>query len=95
MGGAAKLLAAMLSARDPRNFTYDEAVTVLRTLGFEPARTKPKGSHRLWRLEVPADNGVRTVHVGLVQAGHGTLKPIYVKKMLEVLLQNHLISKQA
>jgi hypothetical protein len=67
---------------------------VLRSLGFEPSRTKPKGSHRLWRREIVTDTGKQSVYVGLVDAGHGTLKPVYVKKMLEVLLQNHLIEAQ-
>lgn len=84
----------MLRAREPRGFTYEDAATVLRSLGFEPSRTKPKGSHRLWRRELATDNGMQTVYVGLVQSGHGTLKPVYVKKMLEVLLHNHLIEAQ-
>ena len=74
MGGAKKLLAAMLRARDPRKFTYEEAATVLRSFGFEPTRTKPKGSHRLWRLEVQTEKGRDSVYVGLVDSGHGTLK---------------------
>lgn len=94
MGGASKLLGAMLRARDPRSFTYDDAATVLRSLGFEPTRTKPKGSHRLWRRELVTETGKQTVYVGLVESGHGTLKPVYIKKMLEVLLHNHLIEGQ-
>ena len=94
MGGAKKLLAAMARARAPRGFTYDEAATVLKSLGFEPTRTKPKGSHRLWRLEVLTEGGRNSIYVGLVDSGHGTLKPEYIKKMVEVLLQNHLIESE-
>jgi len=94
MGNATKLLAAMRRTRDPRGFTYDDAATVLRSLGFEPARTKPRGSHRLWRLEVTRPEGRHSVYVGLVEKGHGSMKPEYIKKMLEILLLNHLIVDQ-
>lgn len=94
MGGARKLLSSMMRARDPRGFTYDDAATVLKSLGFEPTRTKPKGSHRLWRLEVTTVGGRNSVYVGLVDKGHGTLKPEYIKKMIEILLQNQLIESE-
>ena len=84
----------MMRARDPRGFTYDDAATVLKSLGFEPTRTKPKGSHRLWRLEVTTVGGRNSVYVGLVDKGHGTLKPEYIKKMIEILLQNQLIESE-
>ena len=57
--------------------------------------TKPKGGHRLWRLEVQTEKGRDSVYVGLVDSGHGTLKPEYIKKMVEVLLRNHLIESEA
>lgn len=94
MGSAKKLLAAMLRARDPRGFTYDEAAKVLTSIGFQPTRTKPKGSHRLWRLEFVGETGRNSIYVGLVDSGHGTIKPEYIKKMIEVLLQNHLIESE-
>lgn len=94
MGGARKLLKAMQSAKNQRGFSYDDAVTVLRSLGFEPTRTKPKGSHRLWRREIVTETGSTTVYVGLVDSGHGTLKPEYIKQMLETLLQSSLIEEQ-
>ena len=94
MASASKLLLAMFADRDSRGYTYQDAVRVLLWLGFEPARTKPKGSHRLWRHLVTGSGGNRSVYVGLVDKGHGTLKPVYVRKMLDVLLQNGLTPAQ-
>lgn len=94
MASAEKLLAAMLADEDPRGYTYSDATRVLRSVGFAPARTKPKGSHRLWRLEVANAGDKRSIYVSLVEAGHGTLKPVYIRTMLETLLQYGLARRQ-
>jgi hypothetical protein len=94
MGGATRLLAAMLRAENPVTFTYDDAAKVLSSLGFEPARTKPKGSHRLWRLETNQGGVRNSIYVGLVDQGHGPMKAVYIKKMLAILLQNRLIQSE-
>jgi predicted RNA binding protein YcfA (HicA-like mRNA interferase family) len=83
------LLEKMASDRDPRNYTYDEAVTVLRGLGFELA-PHGAGSHRAWRCKSPS--GTVTV-VGLVDKGRGTLKPYLVREMVKQLRANGLLGR--
>ena len=94
MGSAEKLLRAMLADANPTSYTYDDAVRVLENLGFHPARTKPKGSHRLWRLEVADGTRTRSIYVGLVDKGHGQLKSVYIRTMLEVLIENELANRE-
>lgn len=77
----------MLDDTNPGNYRYDEAVRVLKKLGFTLAPTGD-GSHRTWRREVRP--GV-TARVGLVDKGHGTLKAVYVVEMLKVLREHGLI----
>jgi hypothetical protein len=85
-----KLLARMVSDPNPRSFTYEEAASVLGNLGFHLA--KPGGgSHRKWRRVVEAAEGKRTVIIGLVEKGSGTLRPEYVKDMVRILRENGLL----
>lgn len=82
-----KLLWAMAADTDPRGYSYDDAARILRQLGFvEPS--KPDGTHRRWRRKLPNGN---LVVVGLVQKGHGTLKPGYIRDMVRALRDNALI----
>ena len=91
-----KLLADMVADPRPRSYSYQDAVTVLRHLGFTPANAKPKGSHRVWRYEFRDDEGkkITTAVVGLVDSGSGKLKPKYITKMIDVL-QSHKLLQQA
>ena len=86
MGSWKKLLWRMAADADPRGYTYDDASRVLVRLGFaEP--DKPDGTHRRWRLKLP--DGI-VVRVGLVQKGHGTLKPGYIRDMVKALRDHGL-----
>lgn len=82
-----KLLLRMVADQDPRGYTYSEAASVLAGIGFA-APSKPKGSHRLWRLK---RQGCSLVVVGLVEKGHGPLKPVYIKDMVATLQKNGLL----
>lgn len=82
-----KLLEQMASDSDPRNYTYDQAVTVLKGLGFAQA-PQGAGSHRAWRRKLTS--GIVVV-VGLVDKGHGTVKPYLVREMITQLRANGLI----
>lgn len=62
---------------NPRGWRYDQVVSILTPVGFEPPR-KPSGSHRAFRHP----NGR---YVGLVDSGSGTLKPVYVEKAVEAV----------
>ncbi len=87
MAKAAKLLAQILGDTDPRNYTYDDVAKVLRFLDFQEA---PHGgtSHRRWRRRLPNGN---VVLIGLVDKGHGTLKPVYVREMVKQLRENGIV----
>jgi hypothetical protein len=85
-----KLLARMVSDPNPRSFTYQEAATVLGNLGFHLAKSGGS-SHRRWRRVVEAEGGPRTVVIGLVEKGSGTLRPEYVKQMVRILRENGLL----
>jgi predicted RNA binding protein YcfA (HicA-like mRNA interferase family) len=85
-----KTLQRMLADRDPRNYTYDEAAGVLQRLGFELAPYRD-GSHRRWRYR--SRDGI-VVIIGLVEKGHGTLKPVYIRDMLKQLRDNQLIPNE-
>ncbi len=88
-----KLLARMVADRRPRSYSYQDAARILQQLGFTLA-TPTDGSHRKWRVEVSdsaSASGTRRVTVGLVDRGNGTMKPVYVLKMVEVLQANRLI----
>lgn len=77
----------MLADRNPVNYSYDEASQVLVNLGFAMA---PHGgtSHRKWRIKL-GDGTV--VVIGLVDAGRGALKPVYIREMVQQLRDNQLI----
>jgi len=83
-----KLLADMANDSDPRNYTYEEAVAVLRGLSFAAA-PHGAGSHRVWR---GLTQGGTVVVVGLVDRGHGTLKPYLIREMIAQLRSNGFIS---
>lgn len=87
-----KLLAAMVADPDPRSYTYQDAARILvNHLGFSPP-AKSGGSHRKFRREVEgADGRKRGVIVGLVDSGRGTLKPKYVRTMVQTLRENNLL----
>ncbi len=91
MSGWRALLRRMVADPDPRSYTYEDAARVLTNLGFELARPHSGGSHRPWRLAVNDASGHRAVYVGLVQKGHGTLKPVYIKQMLAILRAEGLL----
>jgi predicted RNA binding protein YcfA (HicA-like mRNA interferase family) len=80
-----KLLRRMLTDIDPRNYSYDDAASILRNLGFEEARNAGT-SHRKWRKRVAGS----TVVVGLI-AGHGKQKPGYIRDMIAQLRSAELI----
>lgn len=93
MGGWRSLLLDMVADQDPRSYTFHNAAGVLMNLGFVPPR-KPSGSHRIFRREIEdlgSPSGKRAVTVGLVDAGKGTLKPIYIREMIKVLRANSLL----
>ncbi len=76
-----KLLEQMARDPDPRNYRYDEVVTVLRGLDFQEA-PRGTGSHRAWRGLTPLGT---VVVIGLVDKGRGTLKPYLIREMLKQL----------
>jgi hypothetical protein len=83
----------MVADRNPRSYSYDEVAGVLVNLGFAPPR-KGGGSHRKFRIEVPDPSspvGRRGVIIGLVEKGHGTLKPKYITEMVRTLRENGLL----
>jgi hypothetical protein len=87
MAGWKKTLARMLADTDPRNYTYQDAAGVLQRLGFELAPYRD-GSHRKWRYRSPV--GI-VVIVGLIEKGHGKLKPVYIRDMVKQLRDNALL----
>jgi hypothetical protein len=77
----------MLSDANPNTYTYDQATSVLRGLGFQLA-PHGSGSHRKWRIRAASGN---PVIIGLVEKGAGTLKLYLVRDMLTQLRDNDLI----
>ncbi len=77
----------MTTDTDPRNYTYDEAVAVLRGLGFAMA-PRGAGSHRVWRGSSAAG---KAVVIGLVDKGRGTLKPYLIREMVKQLRQHGFV----
>lgn len=92
MGGWKKRLADMVADRKSRSYSYADAAGILERLGFELAS---KGtSHRKWRRRMPDGNDpnkTRLVVIGLVEAGSGTMKPEYLKQMIDTLEQEGLL----
>lgn len=88
-----KLLAAMVADPDPRSYTYEDAAKVLNRLDFTLSNPKNAGSHRLWRRVVEDGTSKRSVYIGLVEKGTGTLRPEYIKTMVRILQENGFLPK--
>lgn len=87
-----KHLRRMVADPKARAYTYEQGAVVLEHLGF--TNEGGRGSHRKFRLELDdpgTARGKRAVIVGLVQKGSGTLKPVYIEKMIETLRDNGLL----
>ena len=84
-------MASMVADPDPRSYSYEDAAKVLSRLDFALTNPKNAGSHRLWRRVLQDGNSRRSVYVGLVQKGTGTLRPEYVKQMVRILRENGLL----
>ena len=85
-----KLLERMLSDSNPITYTYSDACSVLEALDFQVA-PHSGGSHRKWRRKL-ADGNV--VLVGLVEKGHGTLKPYLIRDLIAQIRANGLVPKE-
>jgi hypothetical protein len=59
-------------------------------LGFQVAPHAGR-SHRKWWLKLQSGN---VVLVGLVEKGHGTLKPYLIRDMVEQLRSNGVVPKE-
>lgn len=81
-----KALARMLNDTNPNGYTYDEAARVLFNLGFTLAAAS-SGSHRRWARRAA---GV-TVVIGLIEKGHGHLKPYLIRDLISQLKTNGLV----
>lgn len=82
-----RLLARMLSDHSPTTYSYGDASSILRRLGFELA-PNAGGSHRKWRKG--AGSGSPVV-IGLVDKGSGNLKPYLIRDMIAQLTDQGLI----
>jgi hypothetical protein len=82
-----KLLSRMVKDRNPRNYSYADAVRVMHGLDFTLA-PHGAGSHRCWRGT--ALSGAVVV-IGLVDQGHGSLKPYLIRDMIRQLEANGMI----
>ena len=82
-----KLLSKMLSDSNPITYTYEDSIQVLQALGFEVA-PHAGGSHRKWRRRLPDGN---VVIVGLVEKGHGALKPYLSRDLVAQIRSSGLI----
>ncbi len=81
-----RVLLKMAQSQRGVGFTYNDAAAVLRGLDFEQ---KCEGSsHRRW---VRLREGEPAVIIGLVEKGHGELKPVYIKTLVERLRDAGLI----
>lgn len=80
----------MLNDSNPITYTYSDTSAVLEALDFEVA-PHSGGSHRKWRRKL-ADGNV--VLVGLVEKGHGTLKPYLIRDLVAQLRTNGLVPKE-
>ncbi len=84
-----KLLERMRASPRCVGFSYDDAAAVLLAFGFE--QKCEGGSHRRWLL---LREGHPAVIIGLVEQGHGDLKPVYIRKMLQSLRDAGLIPEE-
>lgn len=85
-----KLLEMMLSDSNPITYTYSDASAVLKALDFDVA-PHAGGSHRKWRRKLTDGN---VVLIGLVEKGHGTLKPYLIRDLVAQLRTNGLVPKE-
>lgn len=93
MGSWRKLLASMVADADPRSYSYHDAALILQHLGFEGPFGRG-GSHRRFRralADPSSPAGSTTIVIGLVDTGHGPMKPVYIKKMLATLREHPLL----
>jgi predicted RNA binding protein YcfA (HicA-like mRNA interferase family) len=79
-------------AGDPKpvSYTYEDASSILKALGFALAKTSGT-SHRRWRIKAPTG---QSITVALVDAGSGPLKSVYIKEMIRLLSANDLIPSE-
>src|SRR5665213_587381 len=95
MGSWRKLLSTMVADPNPRSYTFDDAANILMQLGFVQA-AKRSGSHRTFRREMGSDGAPkRGLVIGLVDAGHGPIKPVYIRAMVQALIDNGLLPASA
>ncbi|MBA3560846.1 MAG: hypothetical protein H0W30_19900 [Gemmatimonadaceae bacterium] len=73
----------------PVNYTYDDAARILRHLDFRVSDAE--GSHRVWKRKIDEHT---TLRVSLVDSGHGKLKSVYVKKMVQILNAHGLVPEE-
>lgn len=71
-------------------FSYSEVAGILQALGFAMAPSGA-GSHRHWSKLLPT--GVRVI-IGVVDAGHGEMKPVYIKDMLKQLAEHGFLPNE-
>jgi predicted RNA binding protein YcfA (HicA-like mRNA interferase family) len=71
----------------PVTYSYDDAASILRALGFALAKSSGT-SHRRWRIKAP--NG-QSVTVALVDVGKGPMKSVYINDMSRLLRANDLM----
>ncbi|MCA2992055.1 type II toxin-antitoxin system HicA family toxin [Gemmatimonas sp.] len=88
MGSWKRILKQMRKSPRCVGFTYADAAKVLEALGFH--QSSYGGSHRRWVM-LRADNP--PVIIGLVDKGHGDMKPVYVKDMLASLVAHGILSE--
>lgn len=77
----------MVSDSSPTTYSYADATSVLRRLGFELA-PNAGWSHRKWRKS--GGSGPPIV-IGLVEKGAGNLKPCLIRDMIAQLIEHGLI----
>jgi predicted RNA binding protein YcfA (HicA-like mRNA interferase family) len=76
-------------ADDPKpvDYTYEDAASILKSLGFVLA-TASGTSHRRWRYK--GANGLVTT-IALVDRGKGPIKSVYIKEMIRLLKESNLV----
>jgi len=85
-----KRLKEMADDPKPCNYTYDEAVSILKALGFALAKTSGT-SHRRWRVKGPSG---QPITIALVDSGRGPMKSVYIKTMIRLLEENNLMPSE-
>jgi predicted RNA binding protein YcfA (HicA-like mRNA interferase family) len=80
-----KILLKLLSGNADNNFSLDDLVGILTTLGFEERRSL--GSHRIFTKKNVA--GI----INLQKSKDGKAKPYQVKQVREFLITNKIISE--